>query len=104
MLFFLTSSGEPLIKVFPPAMTIISSGGFLPTNSLEILLNTKTKEIVLSFLMLLSFFSLFLSYNIFTIKNKNLSFFQEDFYLFIYFCFLVVLLFLLTNLSHERPL
>ena len=79
------------------AMTIISSGGFLPTNSLDIILNSKTKEIVLSFLMLLSFFSLFLSYNIFTIKNKNLSFFQEDFYLLVYFIIIILLFFFLIN-------
>ena len=82
------------------AMTIISSGGFLPTNSLEILLNTKTKEVVLSFLMLLSFFSLFLSYNIFTIKNKNLSFFQEDFYLLVYLLIIILLFFFLINNSN----
>ena len=39
---------------FNLAMTIISSGGFLPTNSLEIILNSKTKEIIFSFLMLVS--------------------------------------------------
>ena len=79
------------------AMTLISSGGFLPTNNLENIINNKTKEIVLSFTMLLSFFSLFLSYNLLTIKNKNINFFQEDFYLLIYFCFLVVLFFVFFN-------
>ena len=75
------------------AMTIISSGGFLPTNSLESIINSKTKEIVFSFMMLFSFFSLLLSYNLFTIKKKGLSFFQEDFYLLIYFFVLVLLFF-----------
>ena len=79
------------------AMTLISSGGFLPTNNLENIINNKTKEIVLSFTMLLAFFSLFLSYNLLTIKNKNINFFQEDFYLLIYFCFLVVLFFVFFN-------
>ena len=79
------------------AMTLISSGGFLPTNNLENIINNKTKEIVLSFTMLLSFFSLFLSYNLLTIKNKSINFFQEDFYLLIYFCFLVVLFFVFFN-------
>ena len=82
-------------------MTIISSGGFLPTNSLEIILSSKAKEIVLSFLMLVSFFSLFLSYNLFTIRNKNLSFFQEDFYLLIYFCIVVLLFFFLSDNSNS---
>ena len=82
---------------FNLAMTIISSGGFLPTNSLEIILNSKTKEIILSLLMLVSFFSLFLTYNLFTIKNKNLSFFQEDFYLLVYLVIIVLLFFFLIN-------
>ena len=86
---------------FNLAMTIISSGGFLPTNSLEIILNSKTKEIILSFLILVSFFSLFLSYNLFTIKNKNLSFFQEDLYLLIYFGIVVLLFFFLSNNSNS---
>ena len=79
------------------AMTIISSGGFLPTNSLENIINSKTKEIVLSFLMLFSFFSLLLSYNLFTIKKKSLSFFQEDFYLLVYFFILVFLFFFILK-------
>ena len=82
---------------FNLAMTLISSGGFLPTNNLENIFNTKTKEIILSFLMLISFFSLFLSYNLISLKKKNINFFQEDLYLLIYFCFLVILFFLLFN-------
>ena len=83
------------------AMTLISSGGFLPANNLENIINNKTKEIVLSFTMLLSFFSLFLSYNLLTIKNKNKNFFQEDFYLLVYFCILVVLFFLIPESSNN---
>ncbi len=82
---------------FNLSMTIISSGGFLPTNSLEVIINSKIKEIVVSFLMLVSFFSLFLSYNLFTVKNKNFSFFQEDLYLLVYFLFIVLLFFFLIN-------
>ena len=83
------------------SMTLISSGGFLPANNLENIINNKTKEIVLSFTMLLSFFSLFLSYNLLTIKNKNINFFQEDFYLLVYFCILVVLFFLIPKSSNN---
>ena len=85
---------------FNLAMTIISSGGFLPTNNLDVIINSKIKEIVFSLLMLVSFFSLFLSYNLFTIKNKNLSFFHEDLYLFAYFIFIVLLFFFLINNSN----
>ena len=95
----LTVSNIRAFNALNLAMTLISSGGFLPTNNLENIINNKTKEIVLSLSMLLSFFSLFLSYNLLTIKNKNINFFYEDFYLLIYFCFLVVLFFVLFNSS-----
>jgi len=86
---------------FNLAMTIISSGGFLPTNNLSNILDTKTKEIFFSLMMLTSFFSLFLSYNLLTINKKNINFFHEDFYLLIYFCFLIVLFFLLFNSTYN---
>ena len=86
---------------FNLSMTIISSGGFLPTNNLSNILDTKTKEIFFSLTMLTSFFSLFLSYNILTINKKNINFFHEDFYLLIYLCFLIVLFFLLFNSTYN---
>ena len=89
---------------FNLAMTVISSGGFLPTNNLDYILNNKTKEIIFSFTMLVSYFSLFLSYNILTIRNKNINFFQEDLYLCIYFCFLVIIFFLFFNYDHNFSL
>ena len=63
---------------FNLSMTLISSGGFLPVNNLSSIVDTNTKEIVFALLMLVSFFSIFLSYNLFFIKSKNISFFQED--------------------------
>ena len=61
-------------------MTLISSGGFLPTDNLVGILNTNVKVIIFSLTMLVSFFSIFLSYNLIFIKNKNINFFQEDIY------------------------
>mgnify|MGYP001323607144 CR=1 FL=1 len=69
---------------FNIAMTIISSGGFLPTNSLSIILKTQTKEIIFSLTMLLSFFSLFFTYNLAIYKQKGIKFIQEDIYLIFY--------------------
>jgi len=54
---------------FNLAMTIISSGGFLPVNNISSIINTNTKEIVFSILMLFSYFSLFLIYNILFLKS-----------------------------------
>ena len=79
---------------FNLALTLISSGGFLPVNDLDILINTEFKQIILSFLMLLSFFSLFLSFNLFYLKKRGLSVFTEDLYLLLYFLFLNIIFFI----------
>ena len=66
------------------AMTIISSGGFLPVNDLSTVLIYNSQIIIFSFLMLISFFSIFFIYNLIFLRNKNLNFFYEDFHLFLY--------------------
>ena len=86
---------------FNLAMTIISSGGFLPVNDISSIINTNTKEIIFSVLMLFSYFSLFLIYNILFLKNKTLNFFTEDIYLFIYFVLLAVIFFIFFNFNYN---
>ena len=86
---------------FNLAMTIISSGGFLPVNDVSSIINTETKEIIFSVLMLFSYFSLFLIYNIFFLKNKTLNFFAEDIYLFIYFLILATIFFISFNFNYN---
>ena len=49
---------------FNLSMTLIASGGFLPVNNLSSILNSNLKEVIFSFTMLISFFSIFLSYNL----------------------------------------
>ena len=79
------------------AMTIISSGGFLPTNNLESILINNTQIIVFSLLMLTSFFSIFLSYNLIFFKNRNVHFFNEDLNLLFYFLSLLIVFFIFFN-------
>ena len=86
---------------FNIAMTIISSGGFLSVNDISNIVNTDFKQIVFSFLMLFSYFSLFLVYNIFSLKEKNLNFFAEDIYLLVYFLILVFLFFIFFNFDYN---
>ena len=62
---------------FNIAMTIISSGGFLPVNDIGGIVNSNFKEIIFSFLMLFSYFSLFLFYNILFLKKKVSIFSQK---------------------------
>ena len=82
------------------SMSLISSGGFLPANNLSDILNNKTQEVVLGLMMLVSYFSLFFTYNLVKIK-KNINFFQEDFYLLIYLFFIILLSFLLFRTNYN---
>jgi len=86
---------------FNIAMTIISSGGFLPVNEIGSIVNSNFKEIIFSFLMLFSYFSLFLIYNIFFLKEKSLNFFAEDIYLMFYFLILLVTFFVFFNFDYN---
>jgi len=83
------------------AMTIISSGGFLPSNNLSNILINNTQIIIMSLLMLTSFFSIFLSYNLVFTKNHNLNFFNEDIHLFFYFLILVLISFIFFNFDNN---
>ena len=76
------------------AMTIISSGGFLPTNELSLILTNNTQIVIFSLLMLISFFSIFFIYNIIFLRNKNLNFFYEDVHLFLFFLITVTIFFI----------
>ncbi len=75
------------------AMTIISSGGFLPVNELSSILINDFQIIIFSFLMLISFFSIFFTYNLIFLRHKNLNFFYEDIHLFLYFIIVVSIFF-----------
>ncbi|MDA9697440.1 TrkH family potassium uptake protein [Candidatus Pelagibacter sp.] len=75
------------------AMTIISSGGFLPVNEISSILINDFQTVIFSFLMLISFFSIFFTYNLIFLRNKNLNFFYEDIHLFLYFIVVVSIFF-----------
>ena len=85
-------------------MTLISSGGFIPSNSLSTIVNTNGKEIIFSLLMLVSFFSIFFSYNLIFFRSKNLNFFQEDIYLVFYLISLIIIFFLFFNYDYNFSL
>jgi trk system potassium uptake protein TrkH len=83
------------------AMTIISSGGFLPTNELSSILVNNTQIVVFSFLMLVSFFSIFFIYNLIFLRDKNLNFFYEDIHLFLYFVITVTIFFIFFSFNTD---
>ncbi len=83
------------------AFSLISSGGFLPVNDLSNIIKDKTQVIILSILMLTSFFSIFFSFNIIFLKNKNINFFYEDLHLIIYYIVVVAIFFLFFSFNNE---
>ena len=83
------------------AMTIISSGGFLPSNNLSNILINNSQVIITSILLLTSFFSIFLIYNLIFAKNYNLNFFNEDIHLSFYFLSLVIIFFVFLNFDNN---
>ncbi len=83
------------------AMTIISSGGFLPVNELSLILVNDFQIIIFSLLMLISFFSIFFTYNLIFLRNKNINFFYEDIHLFLYFIFVVSIFFVFFSYDNN---
>ena len=83
------------------SFTLISSGGFLPVNDLSNILKENIQIVVLSLLMLFSFFSIFFSYNLIFFRNKNINFFYEDLHLLVYLVIIVTIFFLFFSFNNE---
>ncbi len=83
------------------AFSLISSGGFLPVNDLSNIIKDNTQVIAISLLMLLSFFSIFFSYNLIFSKNRNINFFYEDFHLIIYLLIVITIFFLFFSFNAD---
>ena len=83
------------------AMTIISSGGFLPVNDLSSILIYNSQIVIFSLLMLIPFFSIFFIYNLIFLRNKNLNFFYEDFHLFVYLILVLSIFFVFFSYDNN---
>jgi len=83
------------------AFTIISSGGFLPTNELSNILRNNTQIIIFSLLLLFSYFSIFFIYNLLFIKKKNINYFYEDLHLIFYLLIVISIFFLFFSFNND---
>tara|TARA_Y100001970_G_scaffold148615_1_gene182542 strand:+ start:4473 stop:5879 length:1407 start_codon:yes stop_codon:yes gene_type:complete len=86
------------------AFTLISSGGFLPVNNLSSIIKQNSQIIVLSLLMLTSFFSIFFSYNLIFFRKKNINFFYEDLHLIVYLFFIIAIFLLFFSFNSDFSL
>ena len=100
----LSLSGVRIFDSFNLSLTLISSGGFLPDNNLSLIIDGKFQQVVLAILMLISFFSLFLLYNLIFFKKKNTNFLFEDLYLLFYLFFLITIFFIFFNFDNDFSL
>ena len=83
------------------AFTLVSSGGFLPVNDLSNIIRENSQIIILSLLMLVSFFSIFFSYNLIFLKTRNINFFYEDLHLIIYFLVVTSIFLLFFSFNND---
>ena len=82
---------------FNLSLSIISSGGFLPVNKIDYLFESEIGKIVLSFTMILSFFSLFLIYNLLFYNKKKINFLSEYLNIIIYLLIVISFYFVFLN-------
>ena len=88
---------------FNLSLSIISSGGFLPVNRIDYLFASDLSKILLSITMLLSFFSLFLIFNLIFYSKKKINFLSEDFNLLIYLLIITSFSFVFLNSNNNFP-
>ena len=92
-------SGIRFFNSFNLAMTVISSGGFLPANSLDRIITTNLQSIFLSLSFLVSLLNFYLIYNIF-FNRSDLKNHKEDSYLVI----LIIIFSMVFYFIHELDL
>ena len=91
-LTLLNLSGVRLFNSLNLTMTLVSSGGFLPSDNLSEIISTNTQKIVLSFALLITMLNFYLIFNIF---NKKIFFnnHREDLYIFLLALFFILIIY-----------
>ena len=94
-LFFslLNFSGVRLFNSLNLTMTLVSGGGFLPSDNLSEIISNNFQKIVLCFALLITMLNFYLIFNIFD-KKTILKNHKEDFYLFLLAIFLILIIYL----------
>ena len=80
ILSLLNLTGVRLFNSLNITMTLVSGGGFLPTESIEKIISTNFQKIVLIFSLIISMLNFYLLFNIFN-KNTLIKEHKEDLYL-----------------------
>ena len=80
LITLLNISGVRLFNSLNLTMTLVSNGGFLPSNTLSDIISTKFQKIVLAISLIISMLNFYFLFNIFS-KKTILREHKEDFYL-----------------------
>ena len=91
-------SGIRLFDGLNLSMTVISSGGFLPTDSLNNIIKTNYQSVSLSLGFLISILNFYLLYNLF-LKRENLKDHKEDLYIIISIFVFTIIFYLLSDFN-----
>ena len=84
-------SGVRLYNSLNMSMTLVSGGGFLPTDNISKIISTNFQKIIFIFSLLISMLNFYLLFNLFN-KNALIKEHKEDFYLIVLctiFCILI---------------
>ena len=90
-IFILSLSGLRLFNSLNLSMTLVSGGGFLPTETINKIISTNFQKIILIFSFLVSLLNFYILFNLFN-KNILIKEHKEDLYLItisIFFCLLI---------------
>ncbi len=88
----LNISGVRMYNSLNLSMSLISTGGFLPTNSLNSIIQTNAQKIVIIFSLLISLLNFFIILNIFEIKRIKKNH-KEDLYIMIISLIFILLIY-----------
>ena len=91
-------SGIRLFDGLNLTMTVISSGGFLPTDSLDNIIKTNYQSVSLSLGFIISILNFYLLYNLF-LKRENLKEHKEDLYIIISIFVFTMIFYLLSDFN-----
>ena len=91
-------SGIRLFDGLNLTMTVISSGGFLPTDSLDNIIKTNYQSVSLSLSFIISILNFYLLYNLF-LKRENLKDHKEDLYIIISIFVFTMIFYLLSDFN-----
>ena len=91
-------SGMRIFDSLNLTMTVISSGGFIPTNSLDQIIINNIQELGLCFAFLVSILNFYLFYNL-ILARENIKEHREDIYLLILIIFFSITFYLINDLN-----